>query len=60
MSAGRRAFRSLADPTCARHGAGRGQLGLSARVIWALENLGWADHVRWPTTARLARLAART
>ena len=26
-----------ADPTCARHGAMRGQVDSSARVIWALE-----------------------
>jgi stearoyl-CoA desaturase (delta-9 desaturase) len=38
-----------ADPTCARHGVQRGQLDMSARLIWALEKLGWAHHVRWPT-----------
>jgi stearoyl-CoA desaturase (delta-9 desaturase) len=32
---------------------------MSARVIWALEKLGWAYAVRWPTTARRARLVAR-
>jgi stearoyl-CoA desaturase (delta-9 desaturase) len=48
-----------ADPTCARHGIGRGQIDMSARVIWALEKLGWAYAVRWPTTARRARLVAR-
>jgi stearoyl-CoA desaturase (delta-9 desaturase) len=48
-----------ADPTCARHGIGRGQVDMSARVIWALEKLGWAYAVRWPTTARRARLVAR-
>jgi stearoyl-CoA desaturase (delta-9 desaturase) len=48
-----------ADPTCARHGIGRGQIDMSARVIWALEKLGWAHAVRWPTTARRARLVAR-
>ena len=47
-----------ADPTCARHGVQRGQLDMSARVIWALEKLGWAHDVRWPTAVRLARLAA--
>ena len=47
-----------ADPTCARHGIGRGQIDMSARVIWALEKLGWAHAVRWPTTARKARLVA--
>jgi len=48
-----------ADPTCARHGIGRGQIDMSARVIWVLEKLGWAHSVRWPTTARRARLVAR-
>ncbi len=48
-----------ADPTCARHGIGRGQIDMSARVIWALEKLGWAHSVRWPTTARKARLVTR-
>jgi len=48
-----------ADPTCARHGIGRGQIDMSARVIWAFEKLGWAHAVRWPTTARRARLVAR-
>ncbi|KEI44170.1 acyl-CoA desaturase [Saccharopolyspora rectivirgula] len=46
-----------ADPTCARHGVRRGQLDISARVIWLLEKLGWAYQVRWPTPRRLARLA---
>jgi stearoyl-CoA desaturase (delta-9 desaturase) len=43
-----------ADPTCARHGALKGQLDPSARVIWALEKLGWAYDVRWPDENRLA------
>jgi stearoyl-CoA desaturase (delta-9 desaturase) len=43
-----------ADPTCARHGALKGQLDPSARVIWALEKLGWAYDVRWPDEERLA------
>jgi stearoyl-CoA desaturase (delta-9 desaturase) len=43
-----------ADPTCARHGALRGQIDQSARVIWAFEKLGWAYDVRWPDEARLA------
>jgi stearoyl-CoA desaturase (Delta-9 desaturase) len=47
-----------ADSTCARHGLGRGQVDMSARVIWVLEKLGWARDVRWPTTERLARLSA--
>ncbi|OLT07353.1 stearoyl-CoA 9-desaturase [Pseudonocardia sp. CNS-004] len=46
-----------ADPTCARHGVQRGQVDISARVIWAFEKLGWARSVRWPTQRRLARLA---
>jgi stearoyl-CoA desaturase (Delta-9 desaturase) len=49
-----------ADPTCARHGIGRGQLDMSARVIRGFEKLGWAYSVRWPTTARRARLVARS
>jgi stearoyl-CoA desaturase (delta-9 desaturase) len=47
-----------ADPTCARHGVGRGQVDISARIIAILERLGWAYDVRWPTPTRLARLAA--
>jgi stearoyl-CoA desaturase (delta-9 desaturase) len=47
-----------ADPTCARHGVRRGQIDMSARVIWAFEKFGWATQVRWPTPARLARLDA--
>ena len=45
-----------ADPTCARHGALRGQIDPSARVIHGLEKLGWASAVRWPTPARMTRL----
>ncbi|QKV72914.1 acyl-CoA desaturase [Amycolatopsis sp. Hca4] len=48
-----------ADPTSARHGVLRGQLDVSARVIWVFEKLGWAWNVRWPTAKRLASLAAR-
>ncbi|WP_090007071.1 acyl-CoA desaturase [Lentzea albidocapillata] len=44
-----------ADPTCARHGVRRGQLDISARLIWVFEKLGWATHVRWPRPERLAR-----
>jgi stearoyl-CoA desaturase (delta-9 desaturase) len=44
-----------ADPTCARHGVQRGQIDISARIIWAFEKLGWATHVRWPRPERLAR-----
>ncbi len=46
-----------ADPTSARHGAQRGQIDISARVIWVFEKLGWAWNVRWPTAKRLAALA---
>jgi stearoyl-CoA desaturase (Delta-9 desaturase) len=49
-----------ADPTCARHGVQRGQVDISARVIWAFEKLGWAHSVRWPTKRRLERLARAT
>lgn len=49
-----------ADPTCARHGVQRGQIDISARVIWAFEKLGWATSVRWPTAKRLERLARTT
>ncbi len=45
-----------ADPTCARHGVGRGQIDVSARLIWILEKFGWARDVRWPTPKRLATL----
>jgi stearoyl-CoA desaturase (Delta-9 desaturase) len=41
-----------ADPTCARHGVQRGQIDPSARVIWALERLGWVYDVRWPKPHR--------
>ncbi|MEU6643015.1 acyl-CoA desaturase [Saccharomonospora sp. NPDC046836] len=49
-----------ADPTCARHGVLRGQLDVSARLIWIFEKLGWAHNVRWPKPERLAakRIAA--
>ncbi|MBO0848157.1 MAG: acyl-CoA desaturase [Pseudonocardia sp.] len=43
-----------ADPTCARHGALRGQPDPSARVIRWFERLGWAYNVRWPNPERLA------
>ena len=43
-----------ADPTCARHGVLRGQIDLSARVIWVFEKLGWAHSVKWPDPVRLA------
>jgi stearoyl-CoA desaturase (Delta-9 desaturase) len=44
-----------ADPTCARHGVRRGQIDISARLIWTFEKLGWATKVRWPRPDRLAR-----
>jgi stearoyl-CoA desaturase (delta-9 desaturase) len=43
-----------ADPTCARHGALRGQLDSTARTIWVFEKLGWVYDVRWPKPERLA------
>ncbi|MEU5692789.1 acyl-CoA desaturase [Actinosynnema sp. NPDC020468] len=43
-----------ADPTCARHGVRRGQVDISARVIWAFEKLGWAWQVRWSRPLRPA------
>jgi stearoyl-CoA desaturase (Delta-9 desaturase) len=42
-----------ADPTCARHGALKGQIDQSARVIQWFEKLGWAYDVRWPDEVRL-------
>jgi stearoyl-CoA desaturase (delta-9 desaturase) len=42
-----------ADPTCARHGALKGQIDISARVIRWAEFLGWAWDVRWPEEQRL-------
>jgi hypothetical protein len=56
----RRSWHDLhhADPTCARHGVGRGELDPSARITAILERLGWAHHVGWPTARRLAHLAA--
>ena len=44
---------NVADPACARHGADRGQVDISAAVIRIFERLGWATKVRWPTPARL-------
>jgi stearoyl-CoA desaturase (delta-9 desaturase) len=41
------------DPTCARHGADRGQIDISAAVIRIFERLGWATSVHWPAAARL-------
>jgi stearoyl-CoA desaturase (delta-9 desaturase) len=44
-----------ADPTCARHGVRRGQIDISARIIWVFEKFGWATKVRWPRPERVAR-----
>jgi len=49
-----------ADPTCARHGVLKGQIDMSARVIWLFEKLGWAWQVRWPNPERLARITAES
>jgi stearoyl-CoA desaturase (delta-9 desaturase) len=43
-----------ADPTCARHGALKGQIDISARAIRWAEQLGWAWDVRWPDAQRLS------
>ncbi|MEV0730897.1 acyl-CoA desaturase [Polymorphospora sp. NPDC050346] len=43
-----------ADPTSARHGVLRGQVDISARVIWLFEKLGAASDVRWPKQERIA------
>ena len=43
-----------ADPTCARHGALRGQIDTAARLIWVAEKLRWVHDVRWPDEARLS------
>ena len=45
-----------ADPTAARHGVLRGQVDISARIIWFFEKFGWAKDVRWPKADRLAKL----
>ena len=37
-----------AHPTWARHGARRGMVDPSARLIWVFERLGWISTVRWP------------
>jgi stearoyl-CoA desaturase (delta-9 desaturase) len=48
-----------ADPTCARHGVRRGQLDISARLIWVFERFGWVSDVRWPRPERFAKLAVK-
>jgi stearoyl-CoA desaturase (Delta-9 desaturase) len=42
------------DPACARHGAERGQVDISAGMIRIFEHLGWATSVHWPDPGRLA------
>ncbi|MGM1057971.1 acyl-CoA desaturase [Saccharothrix sp. Mg75] len=49
-----------ADPTCARHGVRRGQVDVSARLIWVFGKLGWATGIRWPRPERLARTLKST
>jgi len=48
-----------ADPTSARHGVKRGQIDISARLIWLFEKFGWATNVRWPSEQRLARISVK-
>lgn len=48
-----------ADPTSARHGVLRGQIDISARVIWLLEKAGAVWAVRWPKPERLAAKLAK-
>ena len=47
-----------ADPTSARHGVQRGQIDISARLIWLFEKFGWVYQVRWPNPDRLVKIAA--
>ena len=49
-----------AEPTAARHGALRGQLDSSARIIWVMEKLRMVREVRWPSRERLAAKLARS
>jgi stearoyl-CoA desaturase (delta-9 desaturase) len=48
-----------ADPTCARHGVLRGQIDISARVIWVFEKIGAASDVKWPRPERIAAKMAK-
>ena len=48
-----------ADPTCARHGVLRGQIDISARVIWLFERLGWARDGSGPTPSGSPRRSGR-
>lgn len=43
-----------AEPTAARHGVLKGQVDISAATIRAMERLGLARDVRWPSPERLA------
>jgi stearoyl-CoA desaturase (delta-9 desaturase) len=43
-----------AHPAWARHGAERGMVDPSARLIRVFESFGWATSVRWPQLARAA------
>jgi stearoyl-CoA desaturase (delta-9 desaturase) len=38
----------------ARHGVLRGQIDISARLIWFFEKVGWVRDVKWPTPERIA------
>ncbi|MEH1016712.1 acyl-CoA desaturase [Micromonospora sp. CPCC 206060] len=49
-----------ADPTSARHGVLRGQVDISARVIWLFEKVGAAWDIRWPKPERIAAKMAKT
>ncbi len=49
-----------AEPTAARHGAMRGQLDSSARIIWVMEKLRMVREVRWPSRERLAAKLVRS
>jgi stearoyl-CoA desaturase (delta-9 desaturase) len=41
------------DPSCARHGVLKGQIDITARLIWIFEKLGWAWNVKWPRMDKL-------
>jgi stearoyl-CoA desaturase (delta-9 desaturase) len=43
-----------AHPAWARHGAHRGMIDPSARLIRFFEQLGWVSRVRWPVPAKTA------
>ena len=49
-----------ADPTCARHGVLRGQVDMTARVIWFFEKIGAAYEVKWPRPERIAAKLAKS